>query len=193
MPKGTLDTVTASQTSSSTAVTAVDVTSANMPEVPIDAEVHEPHFVVVESRFEEFLVRLWSRRWLAPLAILGCMAAAATWVLSNNPVDDRADPLGPCVFKAFTGLDCPGCGGTRMVWYLLHGDLLQAARFHLMALIAVPVLLYAYLALVADRVGKFRLPSVNIPGGIIAGYALGWVLFVVARNLPWAPFTSFYV
>ncbi|MGH3545746.1 MAG: DUF2752 domain-containing protein, partial [Mycobacteriales bacterium] len=119
--------------------------------------------------------------------------AAATYVLANNPADDRTDPLVSCAFKALTGLDCPGCGGTRMVWFLLHGDLLQAARFHLMALIAVPVLLYAYLALVADRVGKFRLPRLNIPGGVIAGYALGWVLFVVARNLPWEPFTSFYV
>ncbi len=189
-----MDTVTAPQTSSLVASMTAGEMTANMPQVPAEPPIHQPHVVVVESRFEAFIARLWSRpRWLAPLAILGCMAAAATWVLVTNPADDRFNPLGPCAFRAMTGLDCPGCGGTRMVWYLLHGDLLQAARFHLMAFIAVPVLLYAYLVLVADRVGKFRLPRVSLPGGIIAGYALGWVLFVVARNLPWEPFTSFYV
>ncbi len=186
--------MTAPQTAAPGGSVPAGETSTNMPEISADPHVHEPRVVVVESRFEELLTRLWERpRWLAPLAILGCMAAAATWILANNPVDAKADPLGPCAFKALTGLDCPGCGGTRMVWYLLQGDVLQAARFHLMALIAIPVLLYAYLVLIADRVGRFRLPRVNIPGGVIAGYALAWVLFVVARNLPWEPFTSFYV
>lgn len=33
-----------------------------------------------------------------------------------------------------TGINGPTCGGTRLVWYLLHGDLVQTARHHLVAL-----------------------------------------------------------
>jgi hypothetical protein len=36
---------------------------------------------------------------------------------------DRAVPVARAV-----GIDGPGCVGTRMVWYLLHGNVVQAAR-----------------------------------------------------------------
>lgn len=36
----------------------------------------------------------------------------------------------PCLFRAVTGLYCPGCGGTRAVWYLLHGHFFLSFRFH---------------------------------------------------------------
>ncbi|MCI8516940.1 MAG: DUF2752 domain-containing protein [Hungatella sp.] len=36
----------------------------------------------------------------------------------------------PCLFHALTGLYCPGCGGTRAVGYLLHGDLIKSLQYH---------------------------------------------------------------
>ncbi len=36
----------------------------------------------------------------------------------------------PCVFHALTGLYCPGCGGTRAVWFLLHGKIWTSIRYH---------------------------------------------------------------
>jgi hypothetical protein len=35
-----------------------------------------------------------------------------------------------CPFKLMTGLPCPGCGMTRSVVALLHGDLTVSAYFH---------------------------------------------------------------
>lgn len=146
------------------------------------------------SRLERMAMAAWSRpSWLAPLAILGCIGAAATYVLNNDPTDTRLDPLGPCAFKMLTGLDCPGCGGTRMVWYLLHGDVLQAARYHVVALIAIPILAWAYVVFAAKRVFKVQLPSKQIPLLAVLGYLGFWVVFAVLRNLPWAPFDWFYV
>ncbi|MCW2502052.1 MAG: hypothetical protein JWO79_336 [Actinomycetia bacterium] len=146
------------------------------------------------SKFQRWTVGLWSKPgWLAPLAVLGCLGLAFGYVLANDPTDDKADPLGPCLFKAVTGLDCPGCGGTRMVWYLLHGDLGQAARHHLIALLAVPVLAYAYLAWAAKRVFGFSLPTWRVPPPVWGGYLAAWAVFAVVRNLPWAPAHYFYV
>lgn len=41
----------------------------------------------------------------------------------------------PCMFKALTGLYCPGCGGTRAARSLLKGDIWQSFINH-------PVVLY---------------------------------------------------
>ena len=41
----------------------------------------------------------------------------------------------PCVFYTVFGLYCPGCGGTRAIVALLHGNLLQSLWYH-------PVVLY---------------------------------------------------
>ena len=36
----------------------------------------------------------------------------------------------PCIFHKLTGLYCPGCGGTRAVVFLLHGDFLHSLVYH---------------------------------------------------------------
>jgi hypothetical protein len=37
----------------------------------------------------------------------------------------------PCPVHFFTGLYCPGCGGTRAIRALLHGDVISSLRYHL--------------------------------------------------------------
>lgn len=146
------------------------------------------------GRLERLALAAWTKpSWLAPLAVLGCVGAACTYVLQNNPTDAQLDPLGPCAFKLLTGFDCPGCGGTRMVWYLLHGNVFQAARYHIVALLAVPVLAWVYVVWAVHRVTGHKLPSKRIPLPLILGYLLFWIVFAVLRNLPWAPFDLFYV
>lgn len=45
----------------------------------------------------------------------------------------------PCLFHALTGYYCPGCGGTRAVYALLHGKIFQSFLYHPLVLcIAVP-------------------------------------------------------
>lgn len=36
----------------------------------------------------------------------------------------------PCLFRSLTGLYCPGCGGTRAFWYLLHGQIGKSLYYH---------------------------------------------------------------
>jgi len=43
-----------------------------------------------------------------------------------------------CPTKALLDIDCPGCGGMRMVYSLLHGDIGAALRYNALSVIAWP-------------------------------------------------------
>jgi hypothetical protein len=45
----------------------------------------------------------------------------------------------PCVFRLVTGLQCPGCGITRMFLSLLKLDFAAAARYNLLVLCLLPL------------------------------------------------------
>lgn len=141
------------------------------------------------------LVLRWaarSPRWLAPVAILACFGTAAAYVLAREPVDGAGD-VTTCVLKLTTGFDCPGCGGTRAFFYLVQGNLPAAARHHLVVVFAVPFLLYAYLTWAGNRIFRWRLPQVR-PGPLAIGaFLISLGVYAVLRNLPWEPFSWFYV
>lgn len=146
------------------------------------------------GRFASFLLRLWARSpgWLAPAAILVCFGGAVAYVLGREPIDGAADET-TCLLKFTTGYDCPGCGGTRAFFFLIQGNLPAAARHHLVFVFAVPFLVYLYLAWAGNRVFGWRLPQLRLSPRVI-GLVLGSVaVFSVLRNLPWEPFTWFYV
>lgn len=133
--------------------------------------------------------------WLAPVAIVLCMTMPVWYVLANNPTDAEPD-LGACAFKMVTGFDCPGCGGTRALWYVLHGNLPEAARYHAIAVFAAPFLVYMFLSWSWRRIfpnARFTLPKLRMGPNAISVFLAVWGVFWVVRNLPWAPFTSLYV
>src|SRR5208283_1583273 len=88
-----------------------------------------------------------------------------------------------CLFHKLTGLNCPGCGGTRAAYQLLHGHLLQALRDN--ALFVVVLLALATWGL--RWVGlKMRNQPVtfNVPARVWWWFLVGVLLFTVLRNLP---------
>ncbi|MEV0650516.1 DUF2752 domain-containing protein [Phytomonospora sp. NPDC050363] len=133
--------------------------------------------------------------WLAPLALLVCVSLPISYVLTNNPTDAEPD-LGACAFKLVTGFDCPGCGGTRALWYLLHANLPEAARYHAVAVFAAPFLAYMYLSWAWRRMfpnARVTLPKLKFGPNTVSVFLAVWGVFWVIRNLPWAPFTNLYV
>ena len=131
---------------------------------------------------------------LAPLLALPLPAAWMAYVLAFDPTDTIRDPTGPCPWHLLFGIDGPTCGITRMTWYLLHGDIISAARMHLAALVLVPLGAYAYLWWGAGWLFGRQLPMVRVTkrAAIIAAVVF-LVYAVVLRNLPWPPFEWFYV
>jgi hypothetical protein len=155
-----------------------------------------PHVIVSGDRFSRFMFRLWSRspRWAAPLAVLVCFAGGLVYVFGSNPTGQDAFSSPTCLVKLTTGFDCPGCGGTRAAYFLIHGNLPAAARSHLMAVFAAPFLLYMYLAWSFNLMTRGRrLPMLRLSPLTISIFLIAWAVFSILRNLPWAPFTWLYV
>lgn len=143
----------------------------------------------------QFLTRTGQRipRWVGPAVLAATCTAAGGYVLWSNPTDGGASDLPNCLVRLTTGLDCPGCGGTRAAWYLMRGDLAGAAQHHILFVFALPFLIYAYIAWAAGAVFNKRIPQLRFSARTI-GIALAvWAVFTVLRNLPFEPFTWFYV
>jgi hypothetical protein len=162
---------------------------------PVEGFPQPVYVIPPPNRFNAFFLRLWTRspRWAAPAAIAACFAGAATYTLVSNPTDGDAGSVPGCIVRLTTGFDCPGCGGTRAFWYVLHGNLPEAARHHALAVFALPFLLYLYVAWSTQLIFKRKLPSLRISSRTVAFFLATWTVFTVVRNLPWAPFTWLYV
>ena len=131
--------------------------------------------------------------WVAPAAALVCMSGALGYTLIVDPTTAGAGDPPACLLKYTTGFVCPGCGGTRAAWYLLHGDLPAAARHHAMFVFAVPFLVWMYVAWAGQRVFGWRIPQLRLTPRSLGVFLGVWGVWSVLRNLPWAPFTWFFV
>jgi hypothetical protein len=58
---------------------------------------------------------------------------------------------------------------------------------------AAPFLVYAYLTWVAKAAFGWRLPALRLSPKMVSLFLAAWGVFAVLRNLPWAPFTLFFV
>jgi hypothetical protein len=89
-----------------------------------------------------------------------------------------------CTLQQTTGLYCPGCGGTRAVGALMHGDILQAVAYNLYFVLALPYLLWwGGYGVWATITGKLFGPPRYRPWL----YTFVWVsllAFVILRNVP---------
>ena len=66
---------------------------------------------------------LVSRRWTAA-AIWASLAAGGAYLYWFEPGKTGFFPS--CPFRALTGFNCPGCGTTRALHQLLHGNVVAA-------------------------------------------------------------------
>ncbi|MFD1324644.1 DUF2752 domain-containing protein [Micromonospora sonneratiae] len=179
-------------------VAAPEVMTAGPNAAPAGAVAGYPgaYYVPAEpDRFTRFFTRLYTRspRWAAPVAALACMGVGVGYTLLTDPTHSTADAIPTCLLKMTTGLDCPGCGGTRAMWFLLHGDVGAAARHHILFVFVLPFLLYLYVAWAVQHMFRWRLPQLRISTTTIGVVLAAWFVFTVLRNLPWAPFTWLYV
>jgi Protein of unknown function (DUF2752) len=94
-----------------------------------------------------------------------------------------------CQFHELTGLNCPGCGGTRSVYALLHGHWEAALKDNALFVLVLPALAlrgawFGTRKFLRQSVGQF------IPPKYLWGLLIVAVVFTVLRNLPEFAFLS---
>ncbi len=117
------------------------------------------------------------------MAIVGAGAV----VFFFNPATHGFYPV--CMFHKLTGLNCPGCGSTRALFALLHGNLPLALKDNAVFIITGAALAargawFAAKHCGQKRAGQFISPKILWMFLIVAG------IFSVLRNFPAFSFLS---
>lgn len=121
------------------------------------------------------------------LASAAVVAGAGVWALRTYDPNVAGNPFPPCMFRAFTGCYCIGCGLTRAMHALVHGDIARAFSMNPLGVLVLPLM-----PLMVAWSGGWR-PRLLAP-------LMRWVLepklwlvllpsYWIARNLPWFPFS----
>ena len=105
--------------------------------------------------------------------------AAAVYLKKHDPRNPGAwMPM--CPVKLVTHLDCPACGGLRLVHDLLNGRLRAAAEDNPFLLVCAPLLIYLtwrhWRAILKDE--EMEMPRFVWP--VVAGVAFAWM---IVRNV----------
>ena len=132
-------------------------------------------------RFDEIV-----NKRLTALLIWLSIAIGATYLFIFEPGKSGFFPA--CPFRTLTGFTCPGCGSTRGLHRLLHGDIVSALEFNPLMVLSLPFLLYALVRYTAEAVSGRPLQRCNLDAKFI------WMLFGVImwfwifRNTRFYPF-----
>ena len=95
----------------------------------------------------------------------------------------------PCLFHEITGLYCPGCGFTRMLFALVRFKIPEAFGYNQLLFILLPFLvfyfiynIYLYITAKKDKILK------KIPNYVYIILLVIIISWGVVRNLKWFPF-----
>ena len=105
-------------------------------------------------------------------------AAACVVLLAAPPGSPHAKWLPKCMFYQWTGLYCPGCGATRALSAMLHGDVKASLHNNL--------LLFPLIALIVFLIMK---PGISLKRPVAVAIVAIIFGFTILRNIPFAPFT----
>ncbi|MBR4253967.1 MAG: DUF2752 domain-containing protein [Lentisphaeria bacterium] len=113
---------------------------------------------------------------LGVLLVLG--AAACIILLIAPPGSPHSKWLPKCMFHQWTGLYCPGCGSTRALSAMLHGDVKASLHNNL--------LLFPLFSLIVVLIVK---PGITLKQPVMIAILAIILGFTILRNIPVAPFT----
>lgn len=87
----------------------------------------------------------------------------------------------PCIFYKITGLYCPGCGVTRMLFSLINLDFYQAFRYN--PLVFILLILYIIYLIIKIIVKLLFKKNLKIPQVILNIIIILLILYGILRNI----------
>ncbi len=128
-----------------------------------------------------------------PLGIFAGIVLGATavgigeMVFFFNPSTHGFYPV--CQFHSLTGLNCPGCGATRALYALLHGNFPLALKDNALFIFTLAALAVWSAWIVSLKLKK-KPATFNLSPKFLWEFLVVALVFAVVRNLPWFSFLS---
>jgi Protein of unknown function (DUF2752) len=123
----------------------------------------------------------------SPIGIFAAVLLGATaigvgaMVFFFNPSTHNFYPV--CLFHSLTGLNCPGCGMTRALYALLHGNLMLALKDNALFVASLAVVAVWSVRL-AVRKMRHQPTTLKTQPKILWMFLVIAILFAALRNLP---------
>jgi hypothetical protein len=111
---------------------------------------------------------------------LGLLMLGGAVLYTFSPQDYHFYPV--CPYYALTHMLCPGCGGTRALYYLLHGNLSQAWHYNALVTVFAPIVLGWFLAWYSAVMLDRRPPRFRLHWSAITFLFVLAGVFVIVRN-----------
>ena len=115
-----------------------------------------------------------SKTYFITGAMVVVLIMVALWVLYQ--VGPQGGWFPPCLFHSVTHLYCPGCGSTRAVYRLLHGDVAGSLSANILLIPSVLL----FLAVIRKGIAMIKPREYY---GIMGVY----LFYLIARNIPLEP------
>lgn len=128
-------------------------------------------------------------RLAAGTGVAGILAGAGV-VAYFDPTKAGFFPV--CPLYSLTGLACPGCGLTRGFHALFHGDVLGALDYNALLPMFALLVAFALVSMASVAFGGRRAAVRLIDPNYLWVFFVLLLVFGVARNLPWYPFTVLF-
>ncbi|MFA1548104.1 DUF2752 domain-containing protein [Actinomadura chokoriensis] len=126
-----------------------------------------------------------ARALLPQAAVLGGAAGVALVVAFRGDPNEAGHYPG-CPFLTMTGYYCPGCGMTRLVYALTHGDVGAAFGYNPLLFALLPVFGYLHVRWTVRTAQGLPMRTVLFRPAVVYSF-LGLVaVYWVVRNLPFA-------
>lgn len=126
-----------------------------------------------------------AHRWhrlAGPVSVAVAAAGSLAVVGAVDPNEPGHYPT--CPLLAVTGLYCPGCGSLRALHALVQGDVATAVDRNVLLVLALPLVVLAWVRWAARAAGLRPAPRRVLPPRVLYALAAGMVLYGAARNLP---------
>ena len=129
---------------------------------------------------------LLRRRILMVLFAVVGVPVGASIVTTFPPSEYHFYPR--CMLHWVTGLHCPGCGATRSVGALLHGDLEQAFAYNALFVIMLPFITFAGCGVVYELWTGKKAWTLRFPSWTLKVLVVVLIAYFIARNIDVYPF-----
>lgn len=124
---------------------------------------------------------IYSKKFCLVFVVIAPVLAILLVIFSDHIIEIALSVLQPCRIYTYTGYYCPGCGNTRSVIALLHGDILLSLRENILIIFSLVLFILFYLECIFTIIKK---PKKLIPRkfSIWLCVMLFFFAYFIARN-----------